>query len=384
MQKFEPEKSNLELPALEVGFMRMSGGYRHAGGKRRVLFPIHADVERATTDTAERRPGQMWKGWLAVVFLLTFLASQASAQQLPPYIQRPPDAAGVFAIYPGSGVPRGSEKWTWHEQTVQVPGSKVPNRMVRNVVIPTVTMYKPDAGTANRTALIVAPGGAFTFLSLDSEGVDVAHWATQHGITAFLLKYRVAHTPENNADFFAFLPKLFAVLPHPGPTVTTPPTGTQAIEEARNWADKDGLQAIRFVRQHATEWGVDPKRIGIVGFSAGGGIAVDAAMHHTADSRPDFVAGIYPGYRPGVGISVPPDAPPLFIAAADDDVLVAPISGAKLYEAWHEAGKPAALHIFLKGGHGFGMKKQDLPSDSWTNLFKNWLAALGYLSPARR
>jgi quercetin dioxygenase-like cupin family protein len=241
-------------------------------------------------------------------------------------------------------------------------------------------MYKPVAGTANGTALIVVPGGAFTFLMLDLEGIDVAHWATPHGITAFVLKYRVAYTPENDPDFFAFLPKLFTVLPHPGATVETPPTGTGPIEEARNWADEDGLQAIRFVRQHASEWGIDPKRIGIAGFSAGGGIAVDAAMHHTPDTRPDFVAGIYPGYRPG--ILVPTDAPPLFIAATDDDKLVAPISGARLYEAWHAAGKPAELHIFARGEHGFGMKKQNLPSDSWIDLFKNWLANLGYLSPA--
>jgi acetyl esterase/lipase len=79
---------------------------------------------------------------------------------------------------------------------------------------------------------------------------------------------------------------------------------------------------------------------------------------------------------------VPSDAPPLFIAATDDDVLVAPISGARLYEAWHAAGKPAELHIFAKGEHGFGLKKQNLPSDSWIDLLKNWLANLGYLSPA--
>jgi acetyl esterase/lipase len=103
-----------------------------------------------------------------------------------------------------------------------------------------------------------------------------------------------------------------------------------------------------------------------------------AVMQYDAQSRPDFAAPIYPGYR--TATPVPADAPPLFIALADDDELVAPISGAKLYEAWHAAGKPAELHIFIKGAHGFGMKKQGVPSDEWIDLLRNWLANLGYLS----
>lgn len=316
---------------------------------------------------------------LVTIFLAAVAASVTSAQQLPSYIERPSDAAGVFAIWPGSGVPQGSEKWTWHEQQMQMPGSATPNPMVRNVAIPTVTMFRPAAGAANGTAVIVAPGGAFSFLMVDYEGYDMARWLAQQGVTAFVLKYRVAHTPENDADMPAFLQNLFRVLPHPGPTVETPPVGTEAIEQARTWAEEDGRQAIRFVRQHAREWGVNPSRIGIAGFSAGGGVVMGTVMQHDAQSRPDFAAPIYAGYR--TATPVPPDAPPLFIALTDDDKLVAPISGARLYEAWHAAGKPAELHIFAKGEHGFGMKKQNLPSDAWIDLFKTWLGNLGYLSP---
>ncbi len=320
---------------------------------------------------------------LLSALLATLVTSTVNAQQLPSYVERPADAAGVFAIWPGAGVPPGSEKWNWHEQTVQVPGSKAPTRMVRNVVIPTVTMYKPARGTANGTALIVAPGGAFNFLMMDTEGYEMAHWLIQLGVTAFVLKYRVAHTPENDTEFFTFVQNLLTVLPHPGPTVETPPLGKdEGPTSIRSLAEEDGRQAIRFVRQHAAEWGIDPNRIGIAGFSAGGGIAVEAAMHHDAQCRPDFVAGLYPGYR--TAAPVPADAPPIFIAATDDDRFVAPISGARLYEAWHKAGKPAELHIFARGEHGFGMKKQNLPSDAWIDLFKNWLAARGYLSPAAK
>jgi acetyl esterase/lipase len=100
---------------------------------------------------------------------------------------------------------------------------------------------------------------------------------------------------------------------------------------------------------------------------------------HYGEELSRFAAPIYAGYRKA--IPVPADAPPLFIALTDDDKLVAPISGARLYEAWHAAGKPAELHVFVKGEHGFGMKKQNLPSDAWIDLFKTWLGNLGYLSP---
>jgi acetyl esterase/lipase len=310
------------------------------------------------------------------------IPDRMSAQHLPSYIERPPDAAGVFAIYPGNGVPPGSEKWTWHEQTMQVPmfGSTAPTTMVRNVVIPTLTMFKPAAGTANSTSLIVAPGGAFRFLMMDSEGYDMARWFTQLGVTAFVLRYRVAQMPEDDTEMLAFMHNLMNVLPLQRRGEEKPPVGDEATEEARTWAEEDGRQAIRFVRQHATEWGLDPNRIGIAGFSAGGGIVMGAVMQHDAQSRPDFAAGIYLGYR--TATPVPADAPPLFLAMADDDILVAPISAARLYEAWHKADKPVELHIFAKGYHGFGMKKQNLLTDSWIDLFKNWLAAQGYLSPA--
>jgi hypothetical protein len=142
-------------------------------------------------------------------------------------------------------------------------------------------------------------------------------------------------------------------------------------------SDAAGVFAIwpgsgRFVRQHA-------RRIGIAGFSAGGGVVMGAVMHHDARSRPDFAAPIYAGYRTATPVLA--DASPLFIALTDDDKLAAPISGARLYEAWHAAGKSAELHVLAQGEHGFGMKKQNLPSDAWIDLFKTWLGHLGYLAP---
>jgi acetyl esterase/lipase len=312
---------------------------------------------------------------IAVIFLC---ARKALAQELPAYIERPSDAAGVFAIWPSNGLPPGSEKWTWHEQTMQAPGST--ERMVRNIVIPTVTMFNATNGKTNGTAVIVALGGAFHFLMVDHEGYDMARRLTKLGVTALVLKYRVAHMPETDADVPPFLNKLFTVLPHPGPTAETPPVGTKEVEEARTWAEEDGRQAIRFVRHHAKDWGIDPNRIGIAGFSAGGGVVMEAVMQHDAQSRPDFGIPIYAGYRNAT--PVPSDAPPLFIAATDDDVLVAPISGARLYEAWHAAGKPAELHIFIKGARfrheeaesAIGLlvrASQELVGKSWVSSMTN-------------
>lgn len=237
--------------------------------------------------------------------------------------------------------------------------------------------FHPAQRDGPGTAVIVAPGGAFHFLMMNHEGYDVARWLAKLGVTAFVLKYRVQHTPEADADMPAFLEELGKKLPIVTQTEIDPPMTYAPAEEARLWGEEDGRQAIRFLRHKATELGIDPHRIGIMGFSAGGGIAINAILEHDSLSRPDFAAGIYPGYR--IVMPVPQDAPPLFIVIADDDTAVAPISSARLYEEWHKAGKAVELHIFANGGHGFGLLKQNLLSDMWSDLFRNWLASQGFI-----
>ena len=167
-----------------------------------------------------------------------------------------PDAAGVHRIWPGAGVPPGSENWSWQESTMQIPWSATPRRLSRNVVVPTVTVFRPDPATANGTAMIVAPGGAFHFLMIDYEGYDMARWLVERGITAFVLKYRVARTPDADADLLEFRNALQGRLSHPGPTETEPPPASHNAE-IRAFGEADGRQAIRFVRQHAAEWNID-------------------------------------------------------------------------------------------------------------------------------
>jgi acetyl esterase/lipase len=305
------------------------------------------------------------------VLIVLAAAGGLLAQSLAPLS---PDAAGVFAIWPGAAP--GSENWTWHEQT----DNRGSDRMVRNVVSPTLTMYKPASGKVNGASVIIAPGGAFRFLMVDYEGVDMARWLIERGVTAFVLKYRVMHTPEDAAEMNAYLQDLGKTLAASDTKSENPPAYNAATAAALTIAEEDGRQAIRYVRQHAAEWSLDPHRIGIAGFSAGGGVVMGPVMRHDAASRPDFAAPIYPAYR--TATPVPDDAPPLFIVIADDDKLISPNSAARLYMAWHAAGKPGELHVFRRGGHGFGMKMLNRPVDAWIDLFYKWMDSSGFLKPA--
>ncbi len=336
--------------------------YRQLGPKT----SVSRSLELTPCPAASRMKDPM-RIFSSTVFVLT-IAACLTAQTPEP---ASPDSAGIFAIWPHNPPP-GSENWTWHEQTETRNG----NRMVRNVVTPTLTMYKPAAGKSNGTSVIIAPGGAFQFLMIDYEGVDMARWLVQRGITAFVLKYRVMRTPEDASEMSRHLQSLNQKLAANDTTSENPPPYDEATKAALAIAEEDGRQAIRYVRQRAAEWSLDPHRIGIVGFSAGGGVVMGPVMQHDAASRPDFAAPIYPAYR--TATPVPDDAPPLFIAMADDDKLISPNSGARLYMAWHSARKPAELHIFSRGNHGFGMKTQNRPSDTWINLFYTWLEDSGF------
>lgn len=275
-------------------------------------------------------------------------------------------AQKVIRLYPGPAP--GSEQWTQQEKEYFSPIWQT--QVVTNVAQPTLTAYLPDAAKATGTAVVIAPGGAFHALSINSEGVDVARWLNERGVAAFVLKYRLVPTGEDGTK--------------------------EVMAKMRDWkkldednaavvplAVADGLAAVKYVRQHAGELGVSPQRIGIMGFSAGGTVTAAVAFQYAAESRPDFVAPIYPYLGAVKPSPVPQDAPPMFIAVASDDQLGLAPDSLKLYGQWLAAKKPVELHAYVKGGHGFGMRKQNVPTDQWIERFGEWLGQQGFLGAAR-
>jgi acetyl esterase/lipase len=289
----------------------------------------------------------------------------------------------VIPVWPG--VAPGSENWTQKEVDYLNPQKEA---MVRNVVRPTLTVFTPAAGAGNGTAVIVCPGGGFLFLSWQSEGTDVARWLAQHGVTAFVLKYRLHDSGATDQEFQQHVAALFARLGTgrgaPGERPPSPPLIVGAPADAKDILPldvADGLQAIKVVRQNASKWHISPDRIGIIGFSAGAMLTTGVLTSYASESRPDFAASIY-----GNTVDesqIPADAPPLFILCASDDPLVPSTSSANLYSIWKTAGHSAELHIYSKGGHGFGMHKQGLPVDHWIERYGDWLGAQGLLKSAQ-
>jgi acetyl esterase/lipase len=275
-----------------------------------------------------------------------------------------PPAPAVIPLYPQKAP--GSEAWTYSEQ-------EAPGGMVYNVSRPTLTVYRADPARASGTAVVVCPGGAFHILSMASEGAEIARWLNARGITAFVLKYRLAESKTANP-----LGEVMAKL-----------GDMQKLDEENDpvvrLAKDDGLNAVKHVRTQAAEYGVRTDRIGIMGFSAGGTVTASVAYNYAADSRPDFIAPIYL-YLKAVPNqdAVPKDAPPAFIAAASDDNLGFAPESVRLYNAWLAAGRPAELHMYATGGHGFGPGRRGSASEFWLNDFEVWLRFNQFLPPAAR
>jgi acetyl esterase/lipase len=266
----------------------------------------------------------------------------------------------VVPLYPGAAP--GSEDCKHHEKENRT--NLWQTRVVFNVVKPTLTVFSSELPNANGTALVICPGGGFYALSIDSEGFDVARWLAAKGLTCFVLKYRLVEckTDDPTTEIMTKWGANFE----------------ESVAPIIKLAMADGIAAVGYVRRHAKEYGIKPDRIGIMGFSAGGTVAGSVAYNYSAETRPDFVAPIYLQYEwvPKSG-GVPADAPPMFIAAASDDQLGLASHSVSLYQNWTAAKKPAELHLFAKGGHGFGMRKQNIPTDHWIERFYEWLEVQG-------
>ena len=267
-------------------------------------------------------------------------------------------------LWPGAAP---SEVGTIPAETSEVKGGI---RRVSHVTVPVMTVFRPEAGKNTGAAVVILPGGGYNILADDHEGDQVARYLNGVGVTGIVLKYRVprrAGTPNN-----------------------VPPP--QAIMDAQ--------RAMSLVRSRADEWGIDPKRVGILGFSAGGHLAawatatsgdrrtydpIDAA--DKASARPDFMALIYPAYLIQKGtdtlspeVAVGSDTPPTFLAMAGDDPIT--VEGSLAYVgALRKAKVPFELHIYDGGGHGFGMNSTGRPVAAWPDRLADWMRSRGLLKP---
>ena len=251
---------------------------------------------------------------------------------------------------------------------------QVPDRVIYNVTVPTYQPYLPPEAVATGTAVIVAPGGGFELLAIDNEGIEVAKWLAERGIAAFVLKYRVVQTDPNNPPKVGLARQPPRVPPAPCAT-SLPAAGSIDIVARGGPGIADGIAAIQHIREHAAQYRIDPKRIVMMGFSAGAMVTTGTVLQQDAAARPDFAAPIYGGPF-GSLPAIPQGLPPLFLAVAQNDRLVgAPVKA--FYEALLTAGYHPELHLFSGGSHGFGMHTLGTTSDHWKDSFFWWLESLG-------
>lgn len=239
--------------------------------------------------------------------------------------------------------------------------------MARNITKATLTPFLPEPGKANGAAVIVAPGGGFSWLSLSNEGWEVAEALAKQGIAAFVLKYRLNPTPEKLEDFSAWMNRPRPPAPlnpdtQKNPNASPPPPQRNLTNQLQ-----DAEAAYAMILTRAKEWGVDINRIGMIGFSAGAGLT----MHSTLNSKTmklAFIGPIYGGMGP---VDVPKNAPPMFTAIASDDFLFKGQFG--VVDSWFKAGIPVEFHLYQNGGHGFGLGNPNRTSNKWFDAFMHWL-----------
>jgi len=269
------------------------------------------------------------------------------------------------AIELGTGpLPGATAPESWHSQYGSV--------FARNVTVATLTPFLPDPAKATGAAVIVAPGGGFMTLSMENEGWDVARALAAKGVAAFVIKYRLRPTPPDMAAFQQSMAQMFA-------GAARPPAG-KPVDMTANLAPQiaDARAAFALIRRRAAEWHVDPERIGMVGFSAGAGLTMATTLNGQ-DAKPAFIGIIYGSLAP---VTVPADAPPMFVALAADDPLFGN-GGYGLIDSWRAAKRPVEFHLFEQGGHGFGMYPKTTTSTGWFDEYVRWIAMHGMLKRAQ-
>jgi acetyl esterase/lipase len=291
--------------------------------------------------------------WAPILLLVMAVPARAAESPL------------VLDVWPGQ-VPGETAQIGPEKFLEQKPGEK-PVKRLTNVSKPTITVYRPATEKDTGTAVLICPGGGYNILAWDLEGEEVAAWLNSIGVTGIVLKYRVPRRPGQAKD--------------------QPPLGPL----------QDAQRALSLARSKAGDWKLDPKRIGVLGFSAGGHLAAATATHFQkrayesmdeidqVSCRPDFAVLVYPAYLivPGKkelspDMRVSKDCPPMFFVHAGDDGVKAENS-VLLFLALRQAGVPAELHVYARGGHGFGLRPSAPACSTWPARCADWLRGQGYL-----
>jgi acetyl esterase/lipase len=302
---------------------------------------------------------------LILVLCLVFAGGSLRAQT---NVWQPSPGHTQVAIWPGT-VPdvRPVEGPEYLKTTKGLLASR-PVVFVDRVSQPTMTVY-PPSGTNTGVAVVVFPGGGYNELAIDLEGTEICDWLTSHGITAVLLKYRV---PTRGSGAYGESP--------------------QALEDAQ--------RTLGLVRFHAAEWYIDPHKVGVIGFSAGGHLVTAISTHFekrtypvvdAADNvscRPDFAIACYPGHlwnddegfvlNPNVPVTT--NTPPTFLLQAEDDHVDGVEQSLVYYIGLKKAGVPVEMHLYAQGGHGFGLRRTKFPITGWPHLVETWLGTIGMIS----
>lgn len=315
------------------------------------------------------RPGIAARQWFGALMAALMFASAASvAQDGKMYPMDAPEEPGAIPLNTG-GVEGQTEDESWFRQWG--------DPMARNISKATLTPVLADPEKATGTSIIVAPGGGFMWLSMGNEGWEVAEALAEQGINAFVLKYRLQPTEPSLEDFENQMNRRF----DEAEDSASEDQENEARERPR-WDLSNQIEdveaAYAMMLKRSDEWGVDPERIGMIGFSAGAGLT----MATTLESEKVDLAFIGPIYGGMNAVDVPEDAPPMFAAIAADDFLFT--GGFGLIESWFEAGVPVEFHLYQNGGHGFGLGNPDRTSNTWFDAFMHWLRVNDFLEPAKK
>jgi dienelactone hydrolase len=255
-----------------------------------------------------------------------------------------------------------STRWTKPEENQLSEYAKI--NVLVNISKPQLVYYKPNPDKANGASVIVCPGGGFHCLNVAVEGYPVAERLADNGIAVFVLKYRLIPTSGDAiGEYFDKKKK-----------------GKHREKEGIDLAIADGISAIKYLRENASSLGINKNKIGVIGFSAGGTVAIGSVFQDIDTIRPDFVAPIYAYLLPFSNMEVPDNAPPMFVCVAGNDDPERVEQNIDIYRRWFRKVPETELHIYSTGGHAFGYSKNGDRINDWMNRFEDWMITIGWMA----